>query len=903
MTILIYPSLLPGEPLERHEWVGTVAGFLASLGVDYAALEVQPITVRVNGQPCPVQAWATAVVAAADQVEIRPIPGGGWEWVVYAVVAAFAVYTYATMPKAKDRNNPTGQQLVTASGKANTAKLNSVVPELVGQYMRFPDYLTPPRRYFATEREQLLEMMLCIGPGSYEINPTQIKIGNTALQDLEGAEWRIFEPNASVTPGGMHEHWYPCPEVGGTSAGTAGLELSSSPAADVDPAVSPYSFDGVTIDAGAWPAGWGVGTEMSIGMALTYIAEDFKEGTAPSETMRTKLSGDFTGLSLEPGKDITVMTVDGDVQLRVDAIDGNGKITFLAQVLVAESWSFVPWHIPAGAHRLRFVLGGRRYRITSIQGTLITYEALFDNGAVVADWEGFPTAELAAGDVAWEVDPDTTYGSWSGPFIACPTSEVTNLIELDLFFPQGLTKMTDNGDLQKYSVPLELQWRDANNPTSAWVSERKTYESATLDQIGYTERVPIPGPSIRPEVRMRRVGVRETSTQIQDTVQWYGLRVQLPTATRYPRWTTMAVRIRGLGSIASSSENQINLVATRKLPTLQPDGSWSPAAPTRDIAAAVRYVARSIGYTDAQLDLTELQQLQALWAARGETVDHVFDETVVRDAIATCFAAGMAELTVDDGQIKPVRAGVRTAYEQSYSAQNMTGELTRTFTTARPDDNDGVQVEYIDAADSWTSKTVDCVLPGSEGVKLQKLKLDGVTDRTRAWRAGMRRAREIQYQRWTYEFSTELDALNSSYGSVIALVPDIPNYGQSAIVQTVVSEGAAVTLHLSEPLQWQAGVDHVVGWRLPTGMLAGPFAATAGPDAHTVIAAAVPPAQVPVVSLKREPPHAYFGTVTRWAFPALVRSIKPNGTDAVNVQAVNYDARLYADDDNTPAPA
>ncbi|MGA4816937.1 hypothetical protein ACPA9J_27580 [Pseudomonas aeruginosa] len=32
----------------------------------------------------------------------------------------------------------------------------------------------------------------------------------------------------------------------------------------------------------------------------------------------------------------------------------------------------------------------------------------------------------------------------------------------------------------------------------------------------------------------------------------------------------------------------------------------------------------------------------------------------------------------------------------AYSAQNMKGSLSRTFSTPTPDDNDGVDVEYID---------------------------------------------------------------------------------------------------------------------------------------------------------------------------------------------------------------
>jgi hypothetical protein len=43
-----------------------------------------------------------------------------------------------------------------------------------------------------------------------------------------------------------------------------------------------------------------------------------------------------------------------------------------------------------------------------------------------------------------------------------------------------------------------------------------------------------------------------------------------------------------------------------------------------------------------------------------------------------------------------------------------------------------------------------------------------------------------------------------------------------------------------------------------------------------------------------------FGAANRWCLPALVTDVKPKGTDKVSVTAVNYDARVYADDDNLP---
>src|SRR5690606_32863399 len=322
------------------------------------------------------------------------------------------------------------------------------------------------------------------------------------------------------------------------------------------------------------------------------------------------------------------------------------------------------------------------------------------------------------------------------------------------------------------------------------------------------------------------------------------------------------------GRLAAQSENQINVVATRILPTLQSNGMWGAPTPTRDISAFLRYIAQSIGYTDGDLDMEELQRLHAIWTSRSETMDHVFDLTTVKEAMNTTLGAGMAELTIAHGLIKPVRDEPRTQFESGYSPQNMTGLLRRTFRSRRHDDPDGVEVEYTDS-ETWTQQTVICALPGSQRLKLEKVKLQGVTNRTRAWRIGMRRTRQQRYRNWDYSFETELDALNSEYLSYLPMLDDIPGYGQSALLEHVTPAGSNVILRITEPVRWEEGQSHVVAYRKSDGTLAGPWAATPGPDDYSIMAP-IPVAERPTVSLKMELPHVYVGTVENWCFPALI---------------------------------
>lgn len=222
----------------------------------------------------------------------------------------------------------------------------------------------------------------------------------------------------------------------------------------------------------------------------------------------------------------------------------------------------------------------------------------------------------------------------------------------------------------------------------------------------------------------------------------------------------------------------------------------------------------------------------------------------------------------------------------------MTEELERDFTALGPDDFDGVDVEYVDEA-TWSVETVECRLPGDIGRKVEKITAEGITSRTRAWRLGMRQRMAHKYRRWSYRWGTELDALNSGFMSFCRVADDVPGYGQSAIMMGY-SNGV---IESSEPLDFSAGGEHVVGIRKPDGKMSGPYTATQIDEYHVQISGLD---FVPDMSWSVEPPHILFGPVNRWSYPALITSISPSGTRSVSVSAVNYDARVYTYDDAFP---
>lgn len=907
MTISVYASPESIQPEETYEWQGTLLSFFDAHGLKYTLAEIPKSYVTVNGIPLSIHDWATYEILASDDVKMTFIPFGGVFNALGSILGGLLGFVFGfLMPsnKADTGRGRTeqGQKLDAASGKANTAKLNEVVPECAGTFRRYVDYLTGPRRYFENRRAQMLEFHACVGVGHYQIDRDSVKIADTPFDSLGDNAWfQIYEPNADLTGTSTHQNWYTSPEVGGTSSGTAGLELSTEAANRENTQPASYSFDGSYIwrsSESEFPPGWGAGTIVNITLALQFNVTREKPQFSPE---RNRFYGDFRHLYPLAGKDISMAVNWGASRtLRVSnsSFDsmGYGWIELSNPGKQTSDPDFWVNDIAPGEYTILFqVIPLARWRVEQYSPDSIAVWRLLPNGNSDPDWLGFPSVTASSATITF--NGGTVYGEWSSEFIATPADELTSIIELDYFYPNGLGYINNDGNVETLWSTIEIQYRDARGGPATTVT--RSYYDATLDQIGFTERLTIP--LMRPAVRTRRVGASATDQQVKDTVQWYGLKANLPTVTRYPRWTTMAVRLRSGGRLAAQSENRINVITQRKLNVLLPDGTWSTdLRPTKDISAWIWYIAKSIGYTQDSINMDELRRLHDLWTARGETYSYVVDLTTVKQAMNSAFASGMAQLSVVNGEIKPVREDVRTAAEQrfAYSPQNMMTPLRRQFKNRAHDENDGVEIEYFDA-ETFESKTVICKLPDSPGFKLRKVKLNFAATRTFAWRYGMRMARAMRYERWDYSFGTEMDALNSSYGGYVALFDDLVENGQTAQLRSIVPTVGGALLKVTERLKWSED-RYVVGFRRADGLLAGSWEASPGDDDYSVIAD-IPQAEWPTISLNKELPYIYFAKADRFSFPALITDLSPsNGGKRVSVKAKNYDARIYADDNNFP---
>ncbi|GKL02119.1 kinase [Klebsiella variicola] len=242
MTIRIYPSRLPGEPLETHEHGNiTLHQWMVRNVPGYSQDRSHPVAVELNGRTLPPDEWPLCQLSPDSDVRIYPVPyGTGLEiavWVSVAISAASAAYSLFFGPKLDigGYSSGSGRSLELNPAKANTAKLGDPIREVFGRCRIYPDYLVQPVTRFDPDdpTRMTVEMFLCVGQGRFSFTGGDKRIGETPAASLgDGFSDKVYQPGEDVSSDPRSENWFNSTEVGGTSSGT-GLDMAqTSPDSD-----------------------------------------------------------------------------------------------------------------------------------------------------------------------------------------------------------------------------------------------------------------------------------------------------------------------------------------------------------------------------------------------------------------------------------------------------------------------------------------------------------------------------------------------------------------------------------------------------------------------------------------------------------------------------------------------
>ncbi|WP_444756776.1 host specificity factor TipJ family phage tail protein [Pseudomonas sp. A014] len=991
----------------------SIEEWLKSLAPSYERRESPPISVVLNEEVIEQHLWHKVNFKPADLLQIYREPKGTDPFsITFALFKGAKAVLKSIMPKMPGMPSSAGTQqgdpLTEASAKGNKVKLGDPVRQIAGHQRVYPAYLTQPRRVHVAPRDQRVEMLLYIGEGQYDVPLAKVKVGETPLISLGAdATFTIYPPGADLSADPAHINWFNVPEVGASSSGSAGLELTMATELTQSATASAYQFIGDTISvpagSGQFPADWSNGIIIRVIAPYTYTVIDGGAGRDiirgplemlnPTAGMLIEVAGANAGMYVVhsytpysppvPANPGTASTLTGSAApsrydfnvtpLSFSLVRGastypitlNTATTDLAGLVSALNTllSGMPFQAQQSSGRLRFVelspysgqsitatgastilgsspvgvtgtpttsgapeqqaemtldydggspvvglaLGqglatigprGLRYRITAFSTSLLEVERLTSSGSTDTGWPGFNASQTVNGLIT--LDPSNLQGGYRGPFACCPDNEKVIELEWTVTYANGLCGIGREGQIYEIPTYYVFEYRDMDL-AGAWTVLEQVNWGGSLDAQGFSGRVSLPY-AMRAEARVRKLykdRPGRINNEARDDATWTDLRGRMQNSpTSYPGLTVITCNIRGGDRLSSQSESQVSVEATRILPLM---GGGS--GPSRDIVPWCIYQLKRRGYTDDDLDLPEWQDFHSICVARGDKYDETLDATItVKDMINNALACGFGELVTFRGLLRPVRDAARAAFDvtygpktQTYSPQNMTKMLKISGAMPSINDFDGVDVEYFSRT-TWAWETVECRWPGDLGTKVEKLKMPGISDRTRAWRIGMRRRGHQKFRTDVYTWETEMDGSNSGYLSFAAVADDAPKRCQSAILLGFAVTGSGTFLTSSEPLDFSAGGEHRIGVRKLDGTLSGPWTATQV-DQYKVRVDALD--FTPVVDGPLEPPHILFGPASRWAYPVLITSSDPaNGNTAM--KGMPYDARVYTYDDQFP---
>ena len=517
----------------------------------------------------------------------------------------------------------------------------------------------------------------------------------------------------------------------------------------------------------------------------------------------------------------------------------------------------------------------------------------------------FPAAVSTATEVSGQ---EAFHDTPIGPFSTNGPGTTTTRIAVDVTCPVGLYYANDSGSLDTRSVSFKVEAQainDSDQPVGSWFilgTETISAATNTAQQLSYGYDV-IAG---RYQVRLTRTNAKDTSTRAGNTLVWVGLRAYLLGPNTFGDVTLLAIKMRASNNLSNQSSRKINVIATRKLPIYDGQGGWYPEAPTRSIAWAIAYICKRVGLPDNRIDLKGLKALAETWRSRGDTFDARFDNTSTFWQVLNQVAlAGRAKAFMQGGIVYVWRDQPQAIPTTLFSMRNISkNSFNLEFLTPGEDTADAVEVSYFDES-VWAPRHLLCKLPDSNAERPAKVDLFGVVNRAQAYREGLYMAAANRYRRTLATFQTEMEGYIPSYGSLVTVTHELPQWGQT--FEAVEWSAWNRTLTLTDEPTWISGQDHYVGLRRRNGSVSGPYKVQRGIEANQIIIDPTPESQDPTFRWSfdgnAERTHVVFGAGSRWRQRALVMEVKPKDLHHVELKVVIENDLVHTADGTSTVPA
>ena len=500
-----------------------------------------------------------------------------------------------------------------------------------------------------------------------------------------------------------------------------------------------------------------------------------------------------------------------------------------------------------------------------------------------------PNVVVAAEVSGVELFKDT----YSGGFVVNPEDTKINKIGIDVVMNGGLYYANDSGGLSSKTVQWQVEARlidDYGEPLGNWTTlGTESYSAAknTPIRLTYFYTVALG----RYEVRVTRLDTKDTSARAAHAIYWESLKGYMETPSSFGNMTLLAIKMRATNNLSSNSSRKINAIVNRKVKTWSSTSGWSEPVKSRSIAWAITDILQAQyggRLPDERIHLEELEQLDKVWASRGDYFDGIFDSTTtIWEAMSKVARCGRALPILQSGMIRIIRDDKKTIPTAMFTPRNILKDsFSIEYIMPSEDTADSVKVQYF-SSKYWKYDDVITKLEDSSEENPANVDLFGCTDKAQAEREGYYMCACNRYRRKYITFSTELEGLIPTYGDLISITHDLCEWGQGGEVIAV----SGNTLKLSENLTWLPNEEHFICLRLSDGSMSEPYQVTKGALNNEVVLTNKPNLEI-YTGTARERTHFAFGIKGRISMYAKVIGVKPRG-DTVEISCVNESDEVY----------
>lgn len=846
-----------------------------------------------------------------------------------AVAVALTVVSMILFPPPRQPGNVNRTQSSDnnkLADRENKVRYMERVEDIFGTVLSVPSLMMPTYNKYIKHR-RVEYGYYCVGRGYYELN--EIRDADTLLADIEGASAAVYDPFTSPNSGDS-----PTTQIGDPiidqvvtvdrAVEIDGMTLKAWNQVQLPNSSRQYRF---TADAGgdyitqsSVQANWqpNFNSVLDVGDTITVTSSSFTRPTRSySEVGYTKAtqtfsrSGGFGGINdfgLASGDTITVDFGDPflDGTYTVSTVVGSSlfvqeSISSLAEDNVggtisraAQTWSF------NGTYEIAAV-EDKRVRLTTSTFPVINYNGQASPQAVI------------------QINNRSQWTDW----VTLPQKDRTE-VWINVVAGNGMYKF--DGGYSAATVEFHLEWQQLDamlNPQGPIVQVWGAVSGSVTDERAVTvEHVTGWTGPIR--VRMRRLTDYDYGFEgtVMDEIKWTDLYAVTPVdKAHFGNKTTIHTITYPTVRSTSYRSRQLNCLASRLIPTYNGSvfsgafddtgrhvsGTIHKTSKIVDVIGAVMLDKmignRSVDDIDMPQIYSVQQQLDATHPEMGQfnyTLDS--DNLSLEDTISMVANAGFCIAYRQPTQIRlapDLRQDRSVAMFTHRNKQPKSETITRTF--ANDGEYDGVEFLYTDP-DSNQTETI--ILPQDGNyTRLKRFEIPGIRSFSQAWLRANREYKKLMGQRVRVETGVTLDGR--------ALLPNkridiVDNTKFKSFDGEVVGWDGALTLRLSQPVEFLPGEDHSIVLMKRDGTITDQIPVTPGADAEHVVLQNLPSG----VGLVTE-----FGSMegirTIFSFSAegrreamayLITDLDMKDKQYVKVTGINY-SHAYYEADTQPIPA